>query len=184
MVPPHFIVPGVLVNLAWIAQMVAAILQRGLVARMDLTSSPHDASARVAGVLRWGRTIVRHVLATSPLLGLLLLQMLAKVVLGIDLVVALGAIIATVLLVVAACGALWLTLRVRRQGDRSQRAPVDHLPTRIGPRTEIDRSTESVPHATPAPSDEIPPPLAARRRCSASQSPSRTPTRIYSSTMG
>jgi hypothetical protein len=113
----HFIVPGVLLNFAWIAQMVSAILQRGLVARMDLTLPPGDVVERVAGVLAWGRTIARRVLVMSPLLALLALQVVAKALGGADVFATLGTATGAALLAVAAATALWLAQRVRRDAD-------------------------------------------------------------------
>jgi hypothetical protein len=123
----HFILPGVLLNFAWIAQMVAAILQRGLVGRMDLTSPPHEAAVRLAGILRWGRVIVRRVLALSPLLGLFGLQIVAKVVAGVDLFATAGTTIGTLLLVAVAAGSAWLSLRARRDGERFATRAVERL---------------------------------------------------------
>lgn len=119
-----FLVPGVLVNFAWIAQMVAAILLRVGVVRLDASLPRENLRRRVAGVAIWHTRIAQRTLTLAPLLLLLLAQMLGKVVLGANLGALIGIGACLGLGLVALCATAWLVRRHRRDPDAFARRGV------------------------------------------------------------
>jgi nitrate reductase NapE component len=82
---PQVIVPGVLLNILWGALMATGIEQRVRLSR--LATSPTLAAARTGleQLATWRAAVVRHVICVMPLLSLALAQVLATVLVGIDL---------------------------------------------------------------------------------------------------
>jgi hypothetical protein len=109
-----FLVPGVLLNFAWIAQMVAAIVLRVSVVRLDASLPRANLQRRVAAVAAWHARIAQRTLVFAPLLGLLLAQVLGKALFGVNLAALLGTGTAAGLGLLALGATLWLARRRRR----------------------------------------------------------------------
>jgi hypothetical protein len=112
----RYIAPAVLVNFAWIAQMVAAILQRGHLGRLDGTLPIASLQRRVAAIAGWSRLVAQRTAVALPLLAPLLLQVLARALAGIDLYGQLGSAASALVVILGAIGSALAWRRLRRRG--------------------------------------------------------------------
>jgi hypothetical protein len=110
-----FIVPGVLLNFAWVAQMVAAILVRIRLAQLDANMPRDDLQRRVASVAGWSASIAQRTLVLAPVIALPLAQVLGKAILGINLATQLGLEACIMLGIASAIASLGLLRRYRQQ---------------------------------------------------------------------
>lgn len=115
------LVPGVLLNLAWVAQMVAAIVLRVSLLRLDPHLPRADLGRRVTAFAAWHAGIVQRTLVIAPVLGLLLVQVLGEALFGMNIAALLGTGICLGLGLLA-IGATVLLAR-RRWRDRAGFAP-------------------------------------------------------------
>jgi hypothetical protein len=113
----QFVAAGVLLNFAWIAQMVAAILHRSLLGRFDTMLPPDALARRVDSIAGWHRRIVQRTLLLAPMLGLLAAQVLGKVAFDADLMGLVGMPVATAAAAIAGATSAWLWRRRRRAPD-------------------------------------------------------------------
>ena len=108
----RFLLPGLLLHFACLAQMVANIAHLHAVRRMDL----HDDPARTANTLAWMVTqrlrLVRVTWTALPLLCLAAVVVLGKAIFAIDVYGALGAKTSLAAIATAAAGCWWMS-RVR-----------------------------------------------------------------------
>lgn len=81
----QFIVPGIMLNLFWVSQMVSGITYRISLSRLDLSLPREQLRGDLERLLDMRLVLARVALAASPLAGLAMLQVLAQVTFGIDL---------------------------------------------------------------------------------------------------
>ena len=112
-----FLVPGVLVNLACVAQLVACILHSTLLSRLGYGAEPVRLQAEIEGMAAMRRRVARYTLAAAPLIALLLAQVLAKVLFGTNLGAMAGVGGVAVALTMAVVVGLWLLRRLGRTSD-------------------------------------------------------------------
>jgi len=82
---PAFIVPGVLLHLFFIAQMVAAILHRERLGRLDFAMAPEQLGAQIHALAERHLKVTRISLWLAPVVVLLVAQVLGKALLGMNL---------------------------------------------------------------------------------------------------
>lgn len=95
---PAFIVPGVLLHLFWVAQMIAVILHRERLGRLDFAIAPEQLGAQIDALAARHLNLARISLWLAPVFVLLVAQVLGKAVLGMNL---LGGLPATARIFVA-----------------------------------------------------------------------------------
>lgn len=110
---PQFILPGVLINLALVAQMAPSIHLR--LALSPLPGGLPAWCARLESALHLRRRFAIGGMIALPLLLPMLAQVLAKLALGVDLSTALGAYASGTLLALAAACALLVAAHARRR---------------------------------------------------------------------
>ena len=113
-----FIVPGVLLNFTWVAQMVAAILVRIRVAQLDANMPRDDLQRRVASVAGWSASIAQRTVVLAPVIALPLAQVLGKAILGINVAAQLGLVACIALGISSAITSLGLLRRYRRHAGK------------------------------------------------------------------
>lgn len=86
----QFLVPGIILNLLFVSQLVLRILQRLHLKRIDGGMSSHEREQNLEEAAAMGDRVATVTLILSPLLLILLTQVLAKVSFGADLLDRLG----------------------------------------------------------------------------------------------
>lgn len=99
-----FLIPGVLLNFFFVAQMASAIQHRAQLSRLDAAWSADALDSRIERAAREHVSIVRVSLWFTPIFALLVVQILAKAVLGIDAFAVAPSTLRVALLVSAAIG--------------------------------------------------------------------------------
>ena len=113
-----FLVPGVLLNFAWVSQMIAAIVVRVAMSHRETTVSRTELGQRLVAAADTGATIAVHIGVLSPVLSLLLAQVLAKACFGFNLLGLLGATTTVVLFAGATIASIVIGVRFRRSPER------------------------------------------------------------------
>jgi len=105
----QFIVPGIVLNLVCVAQLVPGILALSWTARLDYGAPGIDLVAALSGRLALRARVARATLIGTPLIAVLLAQVLMRATLGVDLFDMLGVVklALTALAAIAAGGALY-----------------------------------------------------------------------------
>jgi len=86
----QFLIPGIVLNLLCVSQLVLRILQRLQLKRMDGGMSISQLQQQLDDAAAMGEKVARATLILSPLLALLLAQVLAEASLSVDLFALLG----------------------------------------------------------------------------------------------
>lgn len=108
------LVPGVLLNLLFVAHMVVQILHRLQLRRMDGLMSTQQLQQHLHDIIRMREKVARATLVLAPMLALLLLQVLSRLLLGSGLDAILGPVPIVLSGLLALAASAWLGLRLRR----------------------------------------------------------------------
>lgn len=104
----RFLVPGVLLNLLLLAQLVPNILHLNFLARLDYGQAPQRLRALFDDMAALRERVARFSLAVAPLAALLLIQVLGKATFGVDASAAVGVALGGGLLVAGVVAGVWL----------------------------------------------------------------------------
>ncbi|KFN42568.1 hypothetical protein [Arenimonas oryziterrae] len=115
------LVPSISLHLVWVINMVAACVHLARVARLDFAASDAVLREQLLALASLRARVGRAMLAASPVLGLLLAQVLVEAVAHTNLLLSVSAWPRGAILVVAVLASAWL---IRRAG----RDPVGFLP--------------------------------------------------------
>lgn len=116
---PHFIVPGVLLHFVLIAQMATAIEHLVTLSRLQRGAQRLEWIGSLQRVLRLRERVLRWTIASTPLTLLLLLQVGARVVAGVDLLADFGVGVAAALVGAASLICASLLLRWLPRSSRA-----------------------------------------------------------------
>ena len=111
----RFIVPGIVLNLFCVAQLVPGILHSVFLSRLDYRRDAASLRAECEDMAALRRRVAHVSLSLAPVIALLLAQVLAKAIAGIDLIGTLGPWGSALALATALGASAWL-LRTRRPG--------------------------------------------------------------------
>ena len=122
----RFIVPGIVLNLFCVAQLVPGILHSVFLSRLDYGRDAASLRAECEDMAALRRRVAHVSLSLAPVIALVLSQVLAKAIAGVDLLGALGTWGAALALASALIASGWL-LRTRRPGWGREARAVDAL---------------------------------------------------------
>lgn len=111
-----FIVAGVLLNLIWIPQMVAAIIHRDALTKLDFSNGADQLRDVLSGYVAMRARVARTVIAMSPVLLLPILAVVLQASTGIDVLSAASAW-GMGFAVACAVSASMLLVRIMRRGS-------------------------------------------------------------------
>ncbi|MEO8003244.1 MAG: hypothetical protein ABI644_15350 [Arenimonas sp.] len=96
----HFIVPGILLNLFFVAQMVSGITYRISLSRLDLGLPGDELGTYLDHLLELRLALARISLALLPLISVALTQVMAKIFFGLNVLGHIPSMVATVIAII------------------------------------------------------------------------------------
>ncbi len=110
----QFIVPGILLNFFFVSHMISNITHRQSLKRLDLNQPDDQLCMQLEKLLDMRRIFARIVLLLSPIVFLVVLQVMAKALFGLNLVAYVPAYFLTGLLIALMAGGVVIYLKISK----------------------------------------------------------------------